>query len=62
VIVKLIKTSKSFLTNEDIMSLSEVNSLYQEMTHDVTNLRMMDFTRLREPRIGYAEQTAIDPT
>ncbi len=61
VIVKLIKSSGSFPTNEDIMSLSEVNSLYQEMTHDVTNLRMIDFTRLREPRIGYAEQTEIDP-
>ena len=31
------------------------------MTHDVTNLRMVDFTRLKEPRIGYAEQTEIDP-
>jgi len=61
VIVELIKSSESFLTNEDIMSLSEVNSLYQEMTHDVTNLRMVDFTRLKEPRIGYAEQTEIDP-
>jgi len=61
VIVELIKSSESFLTNEDIMSLSEVNSLYREMTHDVTNLRMVDFTRLKEPRIGYAEQTEIDP-
>jgi hypothetical protein len=61
VIVELIKSSKFFLTNEDTMSLSKVNSLYQEMTHGVTNLRMMDFTRLREPRIGYAEQTTIDP-
>jgi len=61
VIIELIKSSESFLTNEDIMSLSEVNSLYQEMTHDVTNLRMVDFTRLKEPRIGYAEQTEIDP-
>ena len=55
VIVELIKSSESFLTNEDIMSLSEVNALYQEMTHDVINLRMMDFTRLSEPRIGYAD-------
>ena len=61
VIVELIKSSESFLTNEDIMSLSEVNSLYREMTHNITNLRMVDFTRLKEPRIGYAEQTEIDP-
>ena len=31
------------------------------MTHDVTNLRMVDFTRLKEPRTGYAEQIEIDP-
>jgi hypothetical protein len=36
IIVKLLKTSKSFLADEDIMNLSEVNSLYQEMIGDVT--------------------------
>ena len=61
VIVELIKSPDSFLTNEDVMNLSEVNSLYQEMIHDVINLRTIDFTRLKEPRIGYVEQTAINP-
>ncbi len=35
VIVKLLKSSKSFLADEDIMNLSKVNSLYQEMIGDV---------------------------
>jgi len=50
------------LTNEDVMNMSKVNSLYREMIHDVIDLRLMDFTKLKEPRIRYAEQTAIDPT
>ncbi len=61
VIVELTKSFESFLTNEDVMNLSEVNSLYQEMIHNIIDLRAMDLTRLREPRIGYAEQTSIDP-
>jgi hypothetical protein len=62
VIVKLVKSPESFLTNEDVMNLSKVNSLYREMIHDVIDLRLIDFTKMKEPRIGYAEQTAIDPT
>ena len=62
VIVKLIKSPEFFLTNEDVMNLSKVNSLYGEMIQDVIDLRLMDFTKLKELRIGYAEQSAIDPT
>ena len=62
VIVELVKSPESFLTNEDVMNLSKVNLLYREMIHDVIDLRLMDFTKMKEPRIGYAEQTAIDPT
>ena len=61
VIVELIKTPESFLTNEDVSSLAETNSLYREMISDVINLRAIDFTALKEPRFGYAEQLAIDP-
>ena len=39
VIVELLKTSKSFLADEDITNLSEVNSLHQEMIGDVTKLK-----------------------
>jgi hypothetical protein len=35
VIVKLLKSSESFLADEDITNLSEVNSLYQEMIRDI---------------------------
>jgi hypothetical protein len=59
VIIKLLKHSKSFLTNEDVANLSKINGMYQEMVNDVTRLRTLDFSQLREPRIGYADQTAI---
>ena len=59
VIIELIKSSKSFLTDEDIMNLSEVDSLYREMISDVAELKNLDFCTLREPRLGYAEQTEI---
>ena len=45
--------------DKEITRLSKVNSLYREMIHDVVRLRNLDFSQLREPRIGYAEQTAI---
>ncbi len=58
-IIELLKHSKSFLTDKEITRLSKVNSLYQEMIHDVVQLRNLDFSQLQEPRIGYAKQTAI---
>jgi hypothetical protein len=62
VIVKLLKPFESFLTDEDVANLSEVNCFYQEMIHDIVRLRTLDFSQLRKPRIGYAEQTAIQPS
>jgi len=59
VIIDLLKSSKSFLADEDIVNLSEVNSLYREMIGDVAELKTLDFCALREPRFGYAEQTEI---
>jgi hypothetical protein len=59
VIVELLKTSKSFLADEDITNLSKVNSLYQEMISDVTELNELDFCTLQEPRLGHAEQIEI---
>ncbi len=61
VIVELIKTPESFLTIEDVSNLSKVNLLYGEMITDVIDLRLMDFSEMKRPRLGYAEQTAIDP-
>ena len=59
VIIELLKSSKSFLADEDIVNLSEVNSLYQEMIGDVAELKTLDFCALQEARLDYAEQTKI---
>jgi hypothetical protein len=62
VIIKLLKPSESFLTYKDVANFSKVNCLYQEMIHDGVRLRTLDFSQLRELRIGYVEQTAIQPS
>jgi len=59
VITELLKSSKYFLADEDIVNLSEVNSLYHEMIGDTVKLKTLDFCALCEPRFGYAEQTEI---
>ena len=59
VIIELLKSSKSFLADEDIVNLSEVNSLYQKMIGDIAEFKTLDFCALHEPRLGYAEQTEI---
>ncbi len=43
VIVEVLKSSESFLTDEDVANLAEVNSLYREMVHDVVKLRTLFF-------------------
>jgi hypothetical protein len=59
VIVELLKSSESFLADEDIANLSKVNSLYQEMVDNIVEFRTLDVIKLGELRIGYAEQTEI---
>ena len=59
IIIELLKSSKSFLADEDIVNLSEVNSLYREMIGDVAELKTLDFCALCEPRFCYGEQTKI---
>jgi hypothetical protein len=59
VIVEVLKSSDSFLMDEDVADLAKVNSLYLEIVHDVVKLRTLLFCQLREPRISYTEQTAI---
>ncbi len=59
VIMEVLKSTESFMTDEDVANLAEVNSLYREMVRDFVKLRTLDFSELREPRIGYAEQTEI---
>jgi hypothetical protein len=59
VIVEVLKSSESFLMDEDVANLAKIYSLYREMVHDVVELRTLVFYQLRQQRIGYAEQTAI---
>ena len=59
VIIKLFKSSQTFLADEDIVNLFEVNYLYREMIGDIAELKTLDFCALRELRFGYAEQTEI---
>jgi hypothetical protein len=49
IIVVLPKYSESYLTSEDVLSLSNVNSLYKEIINDVVKLRTLDFSKLPEP-------------
>jgi hypothetical protein len=59
VIVELLKSSESFLRDEDVANLSKVNYLYPAMVHNVVKFKTLDFSELQEPRIGYTKQTAI---
>ena len=59
VIVIILRESDGFLSPIDIKNLSAVNSLYNEVIRDVCLFRKLDFSPLREPRIGYADQQAI---
>jgi hypothetical protein len=49
----------TILFYEDVANLSKVNYLYQEMVHNVVEFKTLDFSELREPRIGYVEQIPI---
>ena len=43
VIVEVLKSSDSFLMDEDVADLAKVNSLYLEIVHDVVKLRTLFF-------------------
>jgi hypothetical protein len=46
VIVEVLKSSESFLRDEDVANLAEINSLCREMVHDVVELRTLVFYQL----------------
>ncbi len=48
-----------YLSPDNVETLSSINFLYCKMVHDVMRLKGMDFSKLREPRIGYAMQQEI---
>ena len=61
VIIELLKSPDSYLSDGDVLNMSGINSLYREMIEDVIKMRVINFSALRKPRIGYAMQTKIDP-
>jgi hypothetical protein len=56
VIVIVIKSVDGYLSNTCIKKLHCLSRHFNEMTTDVCRLRILDFSSLREPRIGYADQ------
>jgi hypothetical protein len=56
VIVIVLKSVDGFLSNACIKKLHCLNLLFNEMTTDICRLRTLDFSSLREPRIGYVDQ------
>ena len=59
VIVIILSKYQDHLSIKDINSLSCLNSLYNEMTSDVSELLNYNFSELRHERIGYDAQAEI---
>ncbi len=55
----IIKPIKGYLSNTCIEKLHCLSRLFNEMTTDVCRLWNLDFSKLSEPRIGYADQLNI---
>jgi hypothetical protein len=59
VIVIFLKSVDGYLSDTCIKKLHCLSRLFNEMTTDVCRLRTLDFSSLREPRIGHAGQQEI---
>ncbi len=59
IIVIVLKSVDVFLSDTCIKKLHCLNLLFNEMTTDICRLRTLDFSSLREPRIGYVDQQEI---
>jgi hypothetical protein len=59
VIVIIIKPIEGHLSDTCIEKLLCLSRLFNEMTTDICRLQNLDFSKLREPRIGYADQLNI---
>ena len=61
IIVVVLKSVDGYLSDTSIKKLCCLIRLFNKMTTDVCRLRNLDFSKLKEPRICYAEQTEIQP-
>jgi hypothetical protein len=59
VIVIVLKPVEGYLSGTCIKKLHCLRRLFNEMTADVCRLRNINFSKLKEPRIGYADQLNI---
>jgi hypothetical protein len=46
IIVVLLKSTESYRTDKDFENLAKVNSLYQEMIHNIVEFRILDVSKL----------------
>jgi hypothetical protein len=59
IVMCVLSPQDMYLSPSDVETLSSINLLYRKMVHDVMRIKVMDFSKLREPRIGYAIQNEI---
>jgi hypothetical protein len=59
VIIFLVKETKSYLSESDLVSVRSLNVMYEVMMVDVVRLRDVDFWDLKLPRLDYAQQIQI---
>jgi hypothetical protein len=62
VIVVVLKFVDGYMSDICIKKLHCSSRLFNEMTTNVCRLRNLDFSKLREKRIGYADQEEIQPS
>jgi hypothetical protein len=59
IVVVVLKSVNSFLSDVCIKKLKCLSHSFYEMVTDVCRLRTIDFSQLRKPRIGYSDQQEI---
>ncbi len=61
VLVFIIKDHEEYLSSQDLMNLKQVSEFYNVMILDILELRLVDFSSLKNPSLDYAEQQSICP-
>ncbi len=61
IITTIIKECRVIFSKEDLSNLQLVNKDYAAIVPKVICWLLIDFTPLREPRLGYKNQACIDP-
>jgi hypothetical protein len=59
ILVCVLSPQDMYLSPDNVEALSSIDLLYRKMVHDVMRLKGIDFSKLRELRIGYAMQQEI---